>query len=144
MHAEDAAPPAEGYTVVPRQGGFNDALYPIAYKVNEQGKLVFALKIGPEHCNTASICHGAVYMSLMDFAMAGALCSHLNKRTFTPTVNMNLNYMAATRAGEVIYAEAEVLRVTNTFAFLEAKAFTDSEVKLQASGIFRLPLPDAN
>lgn len=143
--SSDVTPiPPEGYTIVDRMGGFNDALYPIAYKANEQGKLVFALRLGPEHCNPAGICHGAVYMALMDFAMAGAICSHLNSFDFTPTVNMNLNYIAATRAGEILYAEAEVLRVTSAFVFTEAKAFTDAEVKIQASGIFKMPKPRAD
>lgn len=144
MTATELPAALAGYTLIPRDGSFNDALFPLGFKVNEQGKFVFALQLEPRHCNPAGICHGAMYMALMDFAMAGAICSHLQMTTFTPTITMTLNYMGSARAGDILYAEGEVMRTTRTFAFTEARIHSDDgELKVQATGTFRLPKAQA-
>ena len=56
---------AEGFELYPSDGGFNDAIAPLYLKVTPSGTL-FGLQVEKQHCNPMGICHGAVYMTLME------------------------------------------------------------------------------
>ncbi|CAH0992325.1 hypothetical protein SIN8267_02444 [Sinobacterium norvegicum] len=134
----------EGYHPFTLDGSFNDALAPLYMKITDSG-MSLALRLKKHHCNPMGICHGAVYMSLMDIALCAAVCHSAGLYTGMPTININLDYMAASKEGDWLFTEAETLKLTNTIGFSQGKVLAaDGSVNVSASGHFKLPKDLAN
>lgn len=123
---------------MPLDGSFNDAFAPVYIKMTEGGPIV-GLKVESKHLNPMGICHGAVYMALFDIGFACAIGFRLGKFTGTPTMNINIDYMAAAKEGEWLEVQAECLKTTRTAGFTQGKLLCGDTIKAAGSGIFRLP-----
>ncbi|ROS05321.1 uncharacterized protein (TIGR00369 family) [Sinobacterium caligoides] len=130
------APP--GFQPFPEDGGFNDALAPLFMRIDDDG-MTLALLIDDQHCNPIGICHGAVYMCLMDIALNAAVCHDLGKYIGAPTITITLDYMASTKKGEWLYTSANSLKSTRSIGFAEGKVYNDDGIKVRASGNYKLP-----
>lgn len=128
----------EGYQLLPEDGSFHDRLQPVYYRM-EGDSLTFALNVQAHHCNPGGICHGAVFMAMMDLCMGGAISMRLKAFSMTPTMNMQLNYLTLAKQGDWLIAEGSVLKLTNTVAFAEGKISRGNDVINQATGTFKLP-----
>jgi uncharacterized protein (TIGR00369 family) len=137
MSAQDI--PA-GFTPLPLDGSFNDAFAPVYLRWQDEG-VTIALQVGEKHLNAMGICHGAVYMALFDIAFAAAVGHKLGKFVGTPTININIDYMAASKPGEWLFVEPECPKLTSTMGFTKGMISSDSGDKAMATGIFKLP-PD--
>lgn len=135
MHEKDI--PA-GFHAMPLDGSFNDAFAPVYIRMGDNGPEV-ALRIEAKHLNPMGICHGAVYMALFDIAFACAIGHTLGKYTGTPTININIDYMASSREGEWLTVDARCLKTTRTVGFSQGVIRAGDTVKASGSGVFRLP-----
>lgn len=127
-----------GFHLLPKDGGFNDAISPIFMKVSNDG-FELALKVDQQHCNLLKICHGGVYMTMMDILLSASICYQLGKFMGIPTININLNYMASSKQDEWIYGRAKTYKTTKTMGFAEGEIYNDDGIKVSAQGIFKLP-----
>lgn len=130
--------PPEGFSPMPLDGSFNDAFAPVYLRFDENGPQV-GLQVEKKHLNPMGICHGAVYMALFDIAFACAIGFKLGKFTGTPTMNINIDYMAASKDGEWLQVNAECLKTTRTAGYTQGRIVMGDTIKAAASGIFRLP-----
>jgi uncharacterized protein (TIGR00369 family) len=128
----------ENFHPFPKDGTFNDSFAPLYIKVSDEGPSV-GLEVKSHHLNGIKICHGSVYMCLFDISFAGAVGFHIGKFAGTPTININIDYLASTKEGEWIYSEVECLKVTNTMGFVRGVIRSETEIKASGSGIFKLP-----
>ena len=80
----------------------------------------------------ASILHGGVSASLLD--IAGAVCGSfgVSDQLVSVTINLNCNYMSPHRADTVI-AEGELVRVTKSLFFAQAKLIDPEHNRLCAT-----------
>lgn len=127
-----------GFHLMPKDGGFNDAISPVFMRISKDG-FELALKVDQQHCNPLKICHGGVYMTMMDILLSTGICYKLNKFMGIPTININLNYMASSKQGEWIYGRSTAYKTTKTMGFAEGEIYNDDGIKVSAQGIFKLP-----
>ncbi|MFT5032354.1 MAG: hypothetical protein ACI89D_000132 [Bermanella sp.] len=133
----------EGFAAMPLDGSFNDAFAPVYFRMGEDGPKV-GLKVEDKHLNPMGICHGAVYMALFDIAFACAIGHVIGKYTGTPTMNINIDFMTASKSGEWLIVDANCLKTTRTAGFTQGKIMCGDTVKASGSGIFRIPDDIAN
>jgi len=84
------------------------------------------------HRNTVGFLHGGVISSLLDIAGAVAGNHGVSKEMVSVTVNLNVNFIAPHRSDSVI-AEGELIRMTNTLFFAQARLLDPKDNRLCAT-----------
>lgn len=128
----------DGYHLLPDEGSFNDVFKPLYMTLDDNGPKT-GFRVEKQHCNMMGICHGAVYMALFDNAFGAAVGYAIGKFCGTPTINININYMNASKEGEWLDIHARCLRTTKNMAFVEGEILGPNGMKASASGIFKIP-----
>jgi uncharacterized protein (TIGR00369 family) len=138
------APPAsidlpEGFRACRFDQGFvsvNGPLY--ARRVGTAYQLGF--RVERRHCNPLAICHGGMMATFCDMLLplsAHALSAELDKR-FLPTINLQIDYLAAAPLGAWVQGEAQLLRSTRTLVFMQGLVHADGAPAARVSGIFKI------
>jgi uncharacterized protein (TIGR00369 family) len=98
----------------------------------KEGFARLEMPVRPEHRNTVGYLHGGVIASLLD--IAGAVCGSfgVSDKFVSVTINLNCNYMSPHRAESVI-AEGELIRVTKSLFFAQAKLYDPEHNRLCAT-----------
>lgn len=129
----------DGFNLYPKDSSFNDALAPLYLKITEE-KPVVGLRVEKHHCNPMGICHGGVYMSLMDFALNSAVCHAAGKYMGMPTISMTMDFLSSAREGDWIWTDVEPIKLTNTMGFAQGVIRNAAnDILFRASGIYKLP-----
>ena len=106
----------------------------LGFKLTEwkEGFARLEMPVRPEHRNTVGYLHGGVIASLLD--IAGAVCGSfgVSEHLVSVTINLNCNYMSPHRAGTVV-AEGELIRVTQSLFFAQAKLYDPEHKRLCAT-----------
>lgn len=129
----------EGFEVFPLDQSFNDAMAPLYFKVSREGT-VWGLQIEKKHCNPIGICHGAVFMTLMDIALSSSICNSVGKYMGMPTISMSMDFLAPGQLHDWIWADVETLKITNTMGFSQGVVRNqEGKIFMRANGCFKLP-----
>ncbi len=82
------------------------------------------LKVGfdgkREFCNPAGFVQGGILTAMLDDTMGPAVMIMTDGKFYTTTISLNVNFMASAKPGPLI-AEAEVIQLGKTIAFMEGK-----------------------
>lgn len=130
----------EGYTPLPLNETFNDALYPVYVCMQEGKPPQVGLSVKKHHLNSMGICHGAVYMALFDIAFA-CVVGYEAGNYQTPTMNISIDFMSSAKEGEWLWVEAECPRATRNSGFANGFIRSEHGTKARGSGIFKIPNP---
>ena len=98
----------------------------------KQGFARLEMPVRDAHRNTVGYLHGGVIASLLDIAGAVAGSFGISEEYVSVTINLNCNFMSPHRAATVI-AEGELVRVTKTVFFAQAKLFDPENNRLCAT-----------
>jgi uncharacterized protein (TIGR00369 family) len=128
----------EGFKLCRDDGTFNNVMSPLYLKLVD-GQPVIGLMVEKHHCNYSDIAHGGFLMTLMDFALASAVCSKLGQYTTTPTINMSMDFMSAAKLGDWIQVDVVSIDMTRTLGFVTALIQGPQGHVARASGCFKLP-----
>jgi len=129
----------EGFSPFPLDNSFNDVFAPVYITFDDKSPRI-ALRVKKHHLNPIGICHGAVYMALFDIAFSATVCHQMGKYTGTPTININVDYMSASKEGELLFVDAKCLKLANTAGFAQGTIHNEQgEIKASGSGVFKLP-----
>ncbi|HEX9853183.1 MAG TPA: PaaI family thioesterase [Woeseiaceae bacterium] len=90
------------------------------------------MPVRSEHRNTVGFLHGGVISSLLDIAGAVAGSHGVSKEVVSVTVNLNCNFIAPHRA-DIVIAEGELIRMTNTLFFAQSKLLDPDNKRLCAT-----------
>jgi len=128
-------PAAHGWEKV-KSAAFGELVGPI-WRHEAGGRLRFGLVVAPKHLNRAGNLHGGMLMSLADQAMAmTARVAHGGK--LQATIELNIQFVGAVRLGEFVEAHPEVVRVTRSVVFMQAKMFVGDRVVMTTSSIWKI------
>jgi uncharacterized protein (TIGR00369 family) len=83
-----------------------------------------------EFCNPAGFVQGGFLAAMLDDTMGPAVLVRTGGACFTPTIDLNVSFLAPARPGRLV-GEGKVLQLGTTIAFLEGSLF-DPEGKLLA------------
>lgn len=119
--------------------GVNGPLY-----LKHEGSLVqVGFRVEQRHTNPVGICHGGMMASFCDMLLP--LSAHRKSAEvgfrFLPTINLQIDYLAASPLGAWVQGEAEVLRTTRSLVFMQGLVTADGTLVARASGIFKVGTP---
>src|SRR3990170_1962735 len=106
-----------------------------------QGYVRLSLLLEPHHLNPHGVMQGGVITTLMDEAMGGVIASvrGMEEMWAAPhaTVDMNVSFLAAARAGDEISVEGRVLKLGRTVAFGEGADGGEATAQQPFRGVHR-------
>jgi acyl-coenzyme A thioesterase 13 len=140
----DPASIPEGYEIVQRtQGSTFAGLAGPFYAKREGGEgreLSLGLRIEQRHLNSRGTCHGGLMATLADIAL-GYACVAASEdgqsRNFV-TIDLAVEYLAATREGDWLYSEVKVMNADTRTAAAAGHLLVEGRPVARISANFRL------
>jgi acyl-coenzyme A thioesterase PaaI-like protein len=89
------------------------------------------------------ICHGGMMATFCDMLLpisAHVLSQEIGNR-FLPTINLQIDYLAASPLGAWVQGEAQLLRSTRSLVFMQGLVQADGAPVARVSGIFKIGPP---
>jgi uncharacterized protein (TIGR00369 family) len=100
-------------------------------------------RVEARHCNPMGILHGGMMATFCDMLLpisAHALSEQVGRR-FLPTINLQIDYIAASLRGAWVQGEAQLLRATRSMVFMQGLVRADGTLVARVSGIFKIGPP---
>jgi uncharacterized protein (TIGR00369 family) len=135
-----AADIPEGFRTIRLGGGFMQTNGPL-YSRLVDGQVQLGFRVEHRHCNPLGICHGGMLATFADMLLASIAIYDAQSRgekRFVPTINLQMDYLAAAPMGCWLQGSGEVLRTTRNMVFVQAVARVDGTPVLRTSGIFKV------
>ena len=137
----DPAGVPEGYEIVQRtQGPTFAGLVGPFYAKRAGRELSLGLRIEQRHLNSRGTCHGGLLATLADIAL-GYACVAANEdgqsRNFV-TIDLAVEYLAATQAGDWLYSEVRVMNADTRTAAAAGHLLVDGRPVARISANFRM------
>jgi uncharacterized protein (TIGR00369 family) len=132
----------EGFHAREFGGGFIGVVGPLYARRNEAG-FQLGFRVEPRHCNPMRICHGGMMATFCDMLLpisAHVLSEEIGRR-FLPTINLQIDYLAASPLGAWVQGEAQLLRATRSLVFMQGLVQADGAPVARVSGIFKIGPP---
>lgn len=105
-----------------RRGGFHHEVgFRVLPERSGRGYCTVSGRVERRHLNINGIVHGGVYATILDTAMGGSVVSLLTEEETTATTSLYVEFLRASREGEVLTARGEVLRRGRHIAFAEGE-----------------------
>lgn len=98
----------------------------------KEGFARIEMPVRTEHRNTVGYLHGGVIASLLDIAGAVAGSYGISNDFVSVTINLNCNFMSPHTAATAV-AEGELVRITKSMFFCQAKLFDPENKRLCAT-----------
>ena len=136
-----AAVPA-GFVTREFGGGFMAVNGPLYARRSDAG-FHLGFRVEERHCNPMGICHGGMMATFCDMLLpisAHVLSKELGSR-FLPTINLQIDYLAASPLGAWVQGEAQLLRATRALVFMQGLVQADGITVARVSGIFKIGPP---
>lgn len=111
-----------------------DHLGPFFYRQTESG-FESALRLQPHHGNIYGKTHGGILMALADYTLG--LTAIGAAEEMWVTVTCNNEFIAGSEVGELVIGSGELMRRTNSLAFVRATLKVENRIILVASGVFK-------
>jgi uncharacterized protein (TIGR00369 family) len=119
--------------------GFIAVNGPLYVKKLEPG-IALGFRVERRHCNPMGICHGGMIATFCDMLLpisAHTLSADVARR-FLPTINLQVDYLAASKLGAWVQGEAQLLRAARSMVFMQGLVRADGEPVARVSGIFKI------
>jgi uncharacterized protein (TIGR00369 family) len=127
-----------GFERLPQGLGFTDNLQPVYRRIEGEGA-AFGLIVTERHCNTMGICHGGVLMTLSDITATTACNLAHGVVAGSPTVHIDIDFIAAARRGEWIQAVAEKVTAKRRFGFSSGGIYNSEGLVARFAGTVYFP-----
>ena len=132
----------EGFRAREFGGGFIGVNGPLYARRTEAG-FQLGFRVEERHCNPMGICHGGMMATFCDMLLpisAHVMSKELAQR-FLPTINLQIDYLAASPLGAWVQGEAQLLRATRSLVFMQGLVHADGVSVARVSGIFKIGPP---
>ena len=128
-------PAAAGWTPV-RGDPFTEWVGPIWRRRAGEGQ-AYAFLAAARHVNPAGTVHGGMIMTFADVAFGSMAWLATGKRPAV-TVQFDVRFVSAVRAGDFVELAPEVIRATRSLVFLRGTLRAGERVVASAAGIWKL------
>lgn len=132
----DVAIPAGFRLYVHKGTSYFQTLGDLYVRERPDGLPVIGLYVKPQHCNRLGIAHGGMLATLADTALGMGLHLARPTRATMVTVNLSLDYMAASQVGEWLEAHVTPRRLGRQLAYGDCVLRVGEREVLRATGIF--------
>lgn len=105
------------------------------------GRLAFL--VDEQHTNNVGMCHGGALATFADMQISSVNVSGVRGGDFnhTPTINLSIDYIGATKLGDWVELQGMLLRETKSLVFTQALLTVDSKVIVRTSAVYRVFRP---
>lgn len=128
-------PAADGWKKRGRQG-FIAHTGPMWARDSGQG-LEFGMLADVKHLNPAGVVHGGALTTLIDSAVSTVAWEAMG-RVPCLTVQLDVHFMDAVRAGEFVVARAEVMRATAHLVFMRGTLVVGERAVVSATAVMKI------
>ncbi len=132
----------EGFHAREFGAGFIAVNGPLYARRNGAG-FQLGFRVEARHCNPMGICHGGMMATFCDMLLpvsAHVLSKEIGRR-FLPTINLQVDFLAASPLGAWVQGEAQLLRTTRSLVFMQGLVQADGTNVARVSGIFKIGPP---
>jgi len=98
----------------------------------------FRARIQDFHLNPGGVTHGGFIMSLMDSGMGTAAHRVLGKNARAATISLDVKFVSASKAGDLLLGTAVVLRKTRSLVFMQGELRCGEQLIATAEGIWKV------
>tara|TARA_B100001142_G_C14095889_1_gene563219 strand:+ start:308 stop:697 length:390 start_codon:yes stop_codon:yes gene_type:complete len=117
--------------------GFMKHLGGLDLKKIDDANYEFFTKVKEIHLNTGKITHGGYLASLADTGMGTAAHRVAGDRRCV-TINLNLNFISASKLDEELVGHVKILKKTKTLVFISCQINNNSGVVATAVGTWKI------
>ena len=96
----------------------------------------YAFLAEPKHLNRRGVVHGGMLTAFADQAL-GLTAWYANERQAQATVQLDVHFVDAVRAGDFVEAQCKVVRRTRSLLFMSAILAVGSRVVATANGVWK-------
>lgn len=104
-----------------------------------EGSLELAYTIRPEMANPVGILHGGVIAAIIDDSIGATLITY-GKLEFHATINLNIDYLGASKPGETIIAITKVVKKGKQLTNAICEIWNNDKTRMLAKGSSNLLL----
>jgi len=131
----------EGYELLQRTVGNTFSGLAGPFYAKRRGRdISLGLRVEERHLNSRGTCHGGLLATLADIALGYACVAAAEEsggKNFV-TIDLSVEYMASTRAGDWLYSEVRVLNVDTRTAAAAGHLMVDGQPVARVSANFRM------
>ena len=125
----------EGFSIIDPHDTFEMFAGPL-YRKDDGTGLVYGFRVRDDHHNSGGIIHGGMLMTFGDFAIcSAAIWDHPGEAPLT--ISFNAEFIAPAAKGDLVVADVEILRRTNSFVFTQARLRVEDRVVMGVSGVVK-------
>lgn len=109
----------------------------------EEGNLAWEYEIRKDMTNPGAILHGGIASTMLDDVMGATVFSTNNEFMFT-SINLNVDFLASAKAGDIVTCEAKVIRKGSNVIHIEAWLKNGDKILAKAASNLiktRVPVP---
>jgi len=111
----------------------------ITYGKFGAGKAEIHCTVGSKHTNKGGVAHGALFTTILDTALGGALVSTLRKEEWCATAQLSVSFLEAGQVGTNLTGKGRVIRRGKGIAHLAGEVVDEAGVVYAtATGIWAI------
>ncbi len=130
----------EDWHVAPSRNGFTSRFGPLQQRWTGD-RWTYALRVDDGHRNEAGLMHGGAMTALIDEVIGTLVTETVGRRHVT--VQLATTFLKPVHVGDLVEPSCEIIKVTASMTFVEAKLRVDGSVVAAASLIFKAVRPRA-
>jgi uncharacterized protein (TIGR00369 family) len=108
-----------------------------AYGEGEKGARRVAFRVAAHHCNLRGVVHGGMLMTFADLALGQAAWDATDNASVV-TLNMQVQFMAPAREGDLVEVRPEITRRTGGMVFARGDFTVKGEIVMTAQSVWKL------
>ena len=122
----------DGLTPGPAQRGYTALFGPVFTRQTD-----CFLYVDERHINPEGFAHGGLLSAFMDYVFYVSARNRLPDTIVSPTIDLQLQFMAAAKMGDTLEGKATILRETRDLLFLRGEVFADDNLIVAGSGVYK-------
>ncbi|WP_448212015.1 PaaI family thioesterase [Colwellia sp. MEBiC06753] len=129
----------ENFEIAEQQAGFSQYLGPFFQRFDQdRGQFIRALPIRAEHLNPEGVVHGGVLLAFLDYVCYRAIGDEISHQNPFATVQLNSNFLAAAKPGDIVFGVANITKVTKSLIFATGELYNSDRALMTGSGVWKL------
>lgn len=128
---------SDGFVECGQSDGFCAHIGPFYEQIKTDGA-VRALSIDSRHLNPEGVVNGGVILSFMDYVIYRAIGDEIGHHIKFATINLNSNFLAAAKEGNILLGTGKIIRKTRSVIFAEGIIKTKERNIMAATGIWKI------
>lgn len=95
------------------------------------------LYVDSRHINPEGFVHGGLLSAFMDYVFYVNARNRLSDTIVSPTIDLQLQFIAAAKLGDTLEGKSTVLRETRDLLFLRGEVYADDNLIVAGSGVYK-------